>query len=141
MDPKEKINRSSRTKRPDAILYKINQSMLGTKVGFGEIKSIEAKKKTRSLAFELYRILHFAKDAISTEDNPSQVLLFQAIGRKIAFYIYTLIGEAFYVLAELFSLKMPINVMHINNLTETEFINLCKMQHLLKDSHISIIKE
>ncbi|KAL9542973.1 hypothetical protein MBANPS3_008337 [Mucor bainieri] len=141
VDPKEKSNRNSRTKRPDAIFYQINQSMLGSKVGFGEVKSIEAKKKTRSLALDLYRLLHFAKDAMSQEGGPSQILLFQAIGRKITFYIYTLIGEAFYVLVELFSVKMPIHIQQIDHLTDEDFTKLCKLQHVLDNTHKLEINE
>jgi hypothetical protein len=45
VNPKQKANGSSRTKRHDAIYYEINQSILGEKIGFGKIKSIEGKKK------------------------------------------------------------------------------------------------
>lgn len=68
--------------------------MLGSKVDFGQVKSIEAKKKTRSLALDLYRLLHFAKDVMGQEGGPSQILLCQAIGRKITFYMYTLVGRS-----------------------------------------------
>ncbi|KAI7901937.1 uncharacterized protein BX663DRAFT_93699 [Cokeromyces recurvatus] len=44
VDPREKTNKTSRKKRPDAIFYTIYQAMLGNKIGFGEVKLIESKK-------------------------------------------------------------------------------------------------
>jgi hypothetical protein len=98
VDPKLKANKN-----------KTNQSVLG------EIKSIEAKKKTRLLCLDLYRLLHFSKDIVGNKNGCDPILTFQSVGRKITFYIYTQIGESFCLMTELFSLKIPTNVDEISH--------------------------
>lgn len=58
VDPKQKVNRSSRTKRLDAIYYEINQLVLREKIRFGKIKSIERKKK-EPLQLTITRLISF----------------------------------------------------------------------------------
>jgi hypothetical protein len=110
--------------------------MLGKGVSCGgEVKSIEAKEKTRSslLCLDLYRLVHFSKDLVD-DKHFSQVLCYQAIGLNIVLFVYTLLGDSFYAMVELFKVKIPSNIREISNLTIKDFNNLCSIQHLLSSS-------
>jgi hypothetical protein len=140
VNPKDRSNRTSRKKRPDSIIYNLNQAMLRDEVSFGEVKSIESADKTRSLALDLYRLLHFSKDAID-HLGYNQVLSYQAIGQKLTFYIFILLGESMYLMVELFTLQMPLIAPDICKLTMAELKNLCSIQHILDNSSPSSVAQ
>jgi hypothetical protein len=73
-------------------------------MSFGEVKSIESKGKTRSLSLGLYRLLHFLENTV--DHHGYNQVLDQAIGPKLTSYIYTLLGDAMYLMMELFTFQI-----------------------------------
>ncbi|GAN09417.1 hypothetical protein MAM1_0266c08944 [Mucor ambiguus] len=95
------------TKRPDAVVYQIDQDLYGFSVAFGEAKL----KSTTNLLLvkDLLRIAMLVKDSID-KNNLSSILSFQAVGNRVSFYIMQLKNDGLYMMLESCSVDFPASV-------------------------------
>jgi hypothetical protein len=73
------VNESD-TKRPDAIVAEIVQQKLGYNIGFGEVKTDDAKKTETLLYQDIMKLGMFFKDTIDLY-NLSNCITFQVVGK------------------------------------------------------------
>jgi hypothetical protein len=79
---------------------------LGPMQGFGEIKCHGEADNKHAIGKDLLRLGIFAKNAIDTH-NLDSILVFQAIGRRVFFYIVTLENAVMYVIFEIGEVEAP----------------------------------
>jgi hypothetical protein len=111
--------------RPDAIVAEIVQQSLGGNIGSGEAKTDEARKHEALMYEDLLRLGVFSKDAIDFHNLPSAVS-FQAVGRRVVFYITSLIHDGIYSMIEIAVVNCPLS---LNDLPDylNNFDNLLKV--------------
>ncbi|KAI7877015.1 hypothetical protein K492DRAFT_181198 [Lichtheimia hyalospora FSU 10163] len=112
INAEERKFRTRRVERPDASLSDIEEMQPTKSRIFGEVKPEDAD--SCSMGVDFVRIGVFGKDAID-QHKLNKVILFQAIGCKITFYVEALYDEGVYLLAELCQITLPTSLQEVPN--------------------------
>lgn len=103
--PKERKIRTVSAKRPDMFISFYSQSKKLHNVSFCEIKPESCKSSKSKLVKDLYKLIHFGKDAVDS-CVPSPMLI-QVVGPKVTFYLQNLVSKGCYITFEVFSMTLP----------------------------------
>ncbi|ORZ16317.1 hypothetical protein BCR42DRAFT_33741 [Absidia repens] len=93
-------------RRPDNIITVMNGEAFDYSRGYGEVKCHTQAKNKASIAKDLVQLGVFAKNCIDVH-NMKAVLTFQAIGRKVTFFITKLMGDGVYTMYEIGEFNTP----------------------------------
>lgn len=92
--------------RPDACISVLDGSNWGSTRGFSEAKCHSQAENKYLLAKDLVRLGIFSKNSIDVS-NMKGVLAMQVIGRRVFFYIVTLMYDGMYIMYEIGQLLIP----------------------------------
>lgn len=95
-----------RKKRSDSCISYLDECSWEPMQGFGAIKCHGEADNKHAIGKDLLRLGIFAKNAIDTH-NLDSILVFQAIRRRIFFYIVTLENAVMYVMFEIGEVEVP----------------------------------
>lgn len=108
-------------KRPDGV-YLLNIDGTTTTIGYLEAKPVTESKSWKKLTVDLVRLGLFAKNSIDTY-NSNSVMIAQAIGADITFYLAEKKGEDVYLMLELHTITIPLTVEQMQAFYNQESMN------------------
>lgn len=126
--PDERKLRTDTIKRPDAIVSFYQQSTRLHNAAFFEIKTAQYKSRTRILMVDLYKLVHYGKDALDA--CVFTPILFQVIGFEVTVYMQTLETKGFYAMFKVCTLKLPSTTFEIADFID-EVDKIAKLSSVL----------